>query len=201
MGKLLRKQSYLTKCLKLNQPLNLECMGLKFMTFFFFFSFLPPPLPHLLFHSLLARSSRCWRRGRPQRAICLRRWTRCRAAAASPQGRRRATTLTAKATQRTWPSRKRVGPHLLPHYHTYRRAFILTYSSSRIHSCCTYKTTSDTVTDTGCSSHLYESYYFSLPIHFSVYFLNAINHFYFRCLSSLHLVFIGYNNNRLTSMD
>lgn len=49
--------------------------------------------------------------------------------------------------------------------------------------------------------HTYESYYFSLPIHFSVYFLNAINHFYFRCLSSLHLVFIGYNNNRLTSLD
>lgn len=137
--------------------------------FFFFFLFLPPLLPHLLFHSLLARSSRCWRRGWPQRAICLRRWTRCRAAAASPQGRRRATTLTAKATQRTWPSRKRVGP--------------------------------DIVTEAGCSSHLYESYYFSLPIHFSVYFLNAINHFYFRCLSSLHLVFIGYNNNRLSSLD
>lgn len=36
---------------------------------------------------------------------------RRRAVATSPWGRRKATTLTVKATLETWPSRKKVGPH------------------------------------------------------------------------------------------
>lgn len=59
----------------------------------------------------VCRSSRCLPRGRPQQAIFLRRWMRRRAAASGSWGRRRATTLIAKATWRTWPGRTRVGPH------------------------------------------------------------------------------------------
>lgn len=58
---------------------------------------------------LVVRSPRFLQRGRSKQEICLRKWMRPRAVATSPWGRRRATTLTAKATPETWPSRKKVG--------------------------------------------------------------------------------------------